>query len=136
MRIYRKDLTVSLLCLFLLLTSCTTVRNTPNYAGEYAHKGVYHLTEEQADQVLKEALQQHFAGDPISKIEAPYKGYSVTMRFFIDSQTLTAMMIGTPGKYSFQVQSSGTLLISGNVKAKRLLDTIHTLASTYEDREK
>jgi hypothetical protein len=86
-----------------------------------------------ADKILATAIAGEFAGNPVSRVEFPNKGYQATIRFALDSHTIVAYMIPAKGLtdagevvpgFAFEVSHSGTMPISGGNRASSLFKRI------------
>lgn len=95
----------------------------------------YEMTEEQAEKLVASAMASRFAGNPVSRVEFPNKGYQSTIRFALDSHTIVAYYIPAKGAakegYVFEVSHSGTMPISGGSRAKKTFNKIIEKAKTY-----
>lgn len=116
--------------LALFLTGCAVTRSTEAPAGSTAQ--VYHLTAEQADHVLQMSMAEQFPGYAISSLALPNKGYSVQLHFLLDYHTVSAYAVQKPDGYAFEVNSSGTMVLQGELKARGLFKKIvaHAAATT------
>lgn len=125
-----------------VLSGCTTTRTTVNATDAVSAAALptemYQLTSEQADQVLVKSMVEQFGDGPMVRVDAPYKGYSVHTYFLLDSHRFTARMIPAKGQaangkivdgYIFDVIDSGTMLISGQIRAESLLKRVLENAS-------
>lgn len=123
-----------LVSVILFITGCTTTRTTVGAtdaaSAAAAPTEMYPLTAEQADQVLIKSMMEQFGDAPLIRVDAPYKGYTVHTYFLLDSHRFTARMIPAKGQstngkvvdgYVFDVIDSGTLLISSQIRAERLI---------------
>lgn len=141
-RTLKTYLAASTLAIVMLLTGCTTTRTTVN-TGDAATAAagpteMYPITPEQADKVLTKSMMDQFGDAPLIRIDAPYKGYTVHTIFLLDSHRFTARMIPAKGQagngkvvdgYIFDVIDSGTMLISGQIRAESLIKHIFNNAS-------
>lgn len=142
---WRMGLNVLLMSCLVLVTACTTTRTTvgatDSVSAAAAPTEMFPLTAEQADQVLVKSMVEQFGDSPLIRVDAPYKGYTVHTYFLLDSHRFTARMIPAKGRlangkvvdgYVFDVIDSGTMLISGQVRAesliKRLFDNAGSIA--------
>ena len=120
----------------ILITGCTTTHTTLSATEgveAVAPTEMYPLTAEQADKVLIKSMTDQFGDAALIRVDAPYKGYTIHTYFLLDSHRFTARMIpakgqGAKGKivdgYIFDVIDSGTMLISGQIRAKSLLKSV------------
>lgn len=132
--------------LMLLITTftlgsigCSTTRSTSKLSdAQGSSRYIYAVTSEQADKIIVEAMKIQFSNSSILKVELPYKGYFVNERFLLDSHEFTARMIPATARdrqgklidgFYFEVIDSGTMLISGSVRASNLLDKIIEIAN-------
>lgn len=115
--------------LALFLTGCAVTRSTESQGGAAAPTQVYHLTAEQADHVLQQAMVEEFPGYAISSVALPNKGYTVEMHFILDRHTISAYAVPVTGGYEFKVDSSGTMILQGEIRASHLFKKIVAHAS-------
>ena len=130
-RIY---LAIALMLCVLLTVGCSTTRSTAHGSDtSIPGQKMYPLSPEKADRVLIQAMTYQFPTSPIVRVELPHKGYFVTSRFALDSHDFTARMISSKGideagktvdGYYFEVIDSGTMPISGSVRASSLFNKI------------
>jgi hypothetical protein len=118
----------------LLLAACSGTLSTLD--ADSGSMSVYPMTSAQADKAVITGMTNNFSGSPISRVEYPNKGYQGIMRFLLDSHSITAYMIPAVGLkdevkvdgFIFSVSHSGTMVISGSAKAKRVLEEIKNQA--------
>jgi hypothetical protein len=115
--------------LVLLLPGCAVTRSTGSEVVG-APSRVYHLTADQADHVLQESMVEEFPSEAISSVALPNKGYKVELHFVLDHHTIVAYAIPQSGGYVFEVNSSGTMILQGEIRAKNLFKKIVAHAST------
>lgn len=139
MKKYRRfGASVLVATLLALLTACTTTRTTVGAtdaaSATAAPTEMYPLTAEQADQVVVKSMTEQFGDAPLIRVDAPYKGYTVHTYFLLDSHRFTARMIPAKGQsqngkvvdgYVFDVIDSGTMLISGQIRAESLITRLY-----------
>ena len=114
-------------------TSCSTTLSTLESSATTSG-GVFRLTEEQADQVVAEAMRRHLGARPIQPVTAPVRGYASRITFGIDHEDILASIHGEFGSYHFSVQASGTMPITGSRTARAVLASIEEVASRYESQ--
>ena len=127
-------LTASIL-LAAFLAGCSGTRST---VADPSTAHVYPLSEEQANQVVAEAMAAEFSGSAISRVDFPNSGYRVTIRFALDSHDIVALFIPAKARttegeivdgYVFEVNDSGTMAISGRRRASKLFEGIQQRAN-------
>lgn len=110
--------------------------------ADRASASMFPIEEEEADRVLAVAMAAAFAGDPVSRVEFPNRGYQATMKFLLDSHTIVAYRIPASGLradgervsgFYFEVSANGTMPISGGNKANQVYDRIIAEASALAD---
>ena len=116
-----------------LLWSCAGTLSTAGYGSDTPSPQMFPFSPEAADKILATAMAGEFAGNPVSRVEFPNKGYQVTIRFALDSHTIVAYMIPAKGRtdtgeivpgFAFEVSHSGTMPISGGSRASSLFKRI------------
>jgi hypothetical protein len=119
--------------IFALITGCASTQSTISGDGDKAAARVFLLSAEQAEKILATAMAAQFAGNPISRVEFPNKGYQATVRFLLDSHTFMAYMIAAKGRasdgtvksgFAFEVSNSGTMPLSGGSRASDLFQRL------------
>ena len=128
---------VSVFVVLSTLVGCSSSRSTAAGPGGPAEAVMFPLSAEQADKIIASAVAAEFPGKPVSRVEFPNKGYQVTIRFALDSHTIVATMIPAKGRkpdgevaegFVFEVNDSGTMVISGRRRASKLFKRINERA--------
>ena len=119
------------------LCGCTSTKSTAQ-PQDGTHPQMFQLTETAADKLLLKAMSEQYPGHPISRVELPNKGYQTVTRFALDSDNVVAYMVPTKGRapngeivggYVFKVSRSGTMVLSGSIRASNLFRRIVRKAS-------
>ena len=135
-RICRYTKFLSITALFLIY-GCSGTISTISMSGQTPR--MFPMSQESAEKIVASAMASEFAGNPISRVEFPNKGYQVTYRFALDSHTVVAYMIAAKGKdtegrvlegYVFEVSHSGTMPISGSHHTNNIFNKIIQAAQT------
>lgn len=109
----------------LLLASCSTTQSMAGRGADRNTAQMFPVSYDEADQILAGAMAAVFAGQPISRVEFPNRGYQATLRFAFDTHVIVGYVIATAGTapdgsrvegYYFEVSGSGTMPISGGAK--------------------
>lgn len=126
----------------VLITGCASTQSMVGTGADRSSAKMFHFTPEQADKILSTAMAGEFSGSPISRVEFPNKGYQSTIRFLLDSHTITAYMISAKGRtkdgsivdgFYYEVNDVGTMTISGRKRAKRLYKRLILDASAVSE---
>ena len=131
------SLVLGLAC--VLLTSCSTTHTTDRLEGVGAEAAFFFpMTELEADKVMADAMSYQFPDGNISRIDLPFKGYTVTRRFMLDSQTFAVRRIPSSGSglngelvsgFYFEVIDEGTMPVSGATRASSLFQKVIELSN-------
>lgn len=111
----------------LLLTGCAVTRTTESPEHQ---SPPYQLTADQADHVLAVAMAEEFPGYPITRVDAPNHGHKVDLRFILDYHTIVAYEMPVAGGYQFEVNSYGSMILQGEIRAHKLFKLIEQHAAT------
>ena len=115
----------------LPITSCSTTQSMAGYGSERGSPQMFPISYEEADRILATAMASVFAGQPISRVEFPNRGYQATLRFAFDTHTIVGYVVSAAGVapdgtksagYYFEVSGSGTMPISGGSKVQAVYD--------------
>lgn len=129
------------LFLLVILPGCGSTRSTAQFGPDKVAK-MYPISVEQADKILSTAMMAEFPDGALTRVELPFKGYQATIRFLLDSHTISAIMIPTKSRESsgrildgfiFEVKDSGTMLISGSSRASSAFKRISSAAKAVSN---
>jgi hypothetical protein len=113
------------------LASCSTTQSMAGYGSDRSSPQMFPISYEEADRILATAMASVFAGQPISRVEFPNRGYQATLRFAFDTHTIVGYVVSAEGLaqdgtkkdgYYFEVSGSGTMPISGGSKVQAVYD--------------
>ena len=113
------------------LASCSTTQSMAGSGPDRSSAQMFPLSYDEADRILATAMASVFAGQPISRVEFPNRGYQATLRFAFDTHTIVGYAVPSAGTapdgarvegYFFEVSGSGTMPISGNSKVQAVYD--------------
>lgn len=115
----------------LFLPSCSTTQSMAGRGADRNAAQMFPISYDEADQILAGAMAAVFAGQPISRVEFPNRGYQATLRFAFDTHVIVGYVIASAGTapdgsrvegYYFEVSGSGTMPISGGSKVNAVYD--------------
>lgn len=121
-----------------MLAGCSTTQSMAGSGADRSAAQMFPITYDEADGILANAMAATFAGQPISRVEFPNRGYQATLRFAFDSHTIVGYVIPSAGidskgsrieGYYFEVAGSGTMPISGNSKVNSVYERVFQDAS-------
>lgn len=99
---------------------------------------IYPISQQQAVESIRLAIVAASPSSEVAPIGSPPKGYIVTVRFGMDTHTITAMAFPQSGTasdgarrvgYSFQVSHSGSMLLTGPARADSIFQKINEFAA-------
>lgn len=114
-----------------LLAACSTSHSTLKEGKGYA------ITREQAAEITHQSLSAHMSADRITTTDKSGLSASGYMRYMLDTHTINVSAFPMRGTdpagvvregYAFQVYGTGTMLISGSLRTRRVYDTVKTRA--------
>lgn len=118
-------LVIMTLFLFSFMIGCTGTKSTINLTENKGDLEVFPINPEQADLIIHQAMSAS-AGANLAPLPAPTIGYRGSIHFGLDTHTFTAIAIavdydgqdgGRLRGYGFEVNHSGTFLLSGPARA-------------------